>query len=103
MANNKEKTNAELGKQVNEHLTKLGIHTPTIEVNLTPDQQIEKLTGIFEDALDVLGLDREDKYAQDDIIVQELRLPVGRKVVFKMRSQDVLHSAYMPHFRMQMN
>jgi cytochrome c oxidase subunit 2 len=51
----------------------------------------------------ILGLDREDKYAQDDIIVQELRLPVGRKVVFKMRSQDVLHSAYMPHFRMQMN
>lgn len=51
----------------------------------------------------ILGLDREDKYAQDDIIVQELHLPVGRKVVFKMRSQDVLHSAYMPHFRMQMN
>ncbi|MFK7747283.1 MAG: cytochrome c oxidase subunit II [Kordia sp.] len=51
----------------------------------------------------ILGLDREDKYAQDDVIVQELHLPVGRKVVFKMRSQDVLHSAYMPHFRMQMN
>jgi len=28
---------------------------------------------------------------------------VGRKVLFKMRSQDVLHSAYMPHFRAQMN
>jgi cytochrome c oxidase subunit 2 len=28
---------------------------------------------------------------------------VGREVVFKMRSQDVLHSAYMPHFRAQMN
>jgi len=51
----------------------------------------------------ILGLDREDKYAQDDIIVQELHLPVNKKVVFKMRSQDVLHSAYMPHFRMQMN
>lgn len=51
----------------------------------------------------ILGLDREDKYAQDDIITQELHLPVGKKVVFKMRSQDVLHSAYMPHFRMQMN
>jgi len=51
----------------------------------------------------ILGLDREDAYAQDDIITQELHLPVGRKVVFKMRSQDVLHSAYMPHFRMQMN
>ena len=39
----------------------------------------------------------------DDIIVKELHLPVGRKVNFKMRSQDVLHSAYMPHFRAQMN
>ncbi|WP_046755165.1 cytochrome c oxidase subunit II [Kordia jejudonensis] len=54
-------------------------------------------------AANILGLDTEDPYAQDDIIVQELHLPVNRKVVFKMRSQDVLHSAYMPHFRMQMN
>jgi cytochrome c oxidase subunit 2 len=30
-------------------------------------------------------------------------LPLGRKILFKMRSQDVLHSAYMPHFRAQMN
>lgn len=54
-------------------------------------------------AANILGLDTSDPYAQDDIITQELHLPVGRKVVFKMRSQDVLHSAYMPHFRMQMN
>lgn len=54
-------------------------------------------------AANILGLDSEDPYAQDDIIVQELHLPVNRKIVFKMRSQDVLHSAYMPHFRMQMN
>ena len=37
------------------------------------------------------------------MVVQELHLPVGREVIFKMRSQDVLHSAYMPHFRAQMN
>jgi len=37
------------------------------------------------------------------VIVKELHLPVGRKVNFFMRSQDVLHSAYMPHFRAQMN
>ncbi|MBZ0328464.1 MAG: cytochrome c oxidase subunit II [Altibacter sp.] len=50
-----------------------------------------------------LGVDASDPNAQDDVIVNELHLPVGRKVVFKMRSQDVLHSAYMPHFRAQMN
>ncbi len=51
----------------------------------------------------VLGLDESDPYASDDVIVKELHLPVGRKVNFKFRSQDVLHSAYMPHFRAQMN
>jgi cytochrome c oxidase subunit 2 len=51
----------------------------------------------------VLGLDESDPNASDDIIVKELHLPVGRKVNFKFRSQDVLHSAYMPHFRAQMN
>ena len=51
----------------------------------------------------VLGVDESDPNAEDDIIVKELHLPVGRKVNFKMRSQDVLHSAYMPHFRAQMN
>jgi cytochrome c oxidase subunit 2 len=50
-----------------------------------------------------LGVDSSDPNAQDDIIVNELHLPLGRKVLFKMRSQDVLHSAYMPHFRAQMN
>jgi cytochrome c oxidase subunit 2 len=55
------------------------------------------------DKANILGLDESDPNAQDDIITTELHLPVGKKVLFKMRSQDVLHSAYMPHFRAQMN
>ena len=55
------------------------------------------------DRANILGVDEADKYAQDDVITTELHLPVGRPVLFKMRSQDVLHSAYMPHFRAQMN
>jgi len=50
-----------------------------------------------------LGVDISDPNAQDDKVVNELHIPIGRKVLFKMRSQDVLHSAYMPHFRAQMN
>lgn len=50
-----------------------------------------------------LGIDMADPNAQDDKVVNELHLPVGKKVLFKMRSQDVLHSAFMPHFRLQMN
>ncbi|OZV71120.1 cytochrome c oxidase subunit II [Winogradskyella aurantia] len=55
------------------------------------------------DRANILGVDENDPNAQDDIIVTELHLPKGRPVLFKMRSQDVLHSAYMPHFRAQMN
>ena len=55
------------------------------------------------DKANILGVDEGDPNAQDDVIVTELHLPKGRPVLFKMRSQDVLHSAYMPHFRAQMN
>jgi cytochrome c oxidase subunit II len=55
------------------------------------------------DRANILGLDESDPNAQDDVIATELHLPVGKPVLFKMRSQDVLHSAYMPHFRAQMN
>ena len=40
---------------------------------------------------------------KDDIIADTMHLPVGREVEFVFRSRDVIHSAYMPHFRAQMN
>ena len=40
----------------------------------------------------------------DDIPVKvEFHLPVNKPVKFFIRSRDVLHSVYMPHFRAQMN
>jgi len=41
--------------------------------------------------------------AEDDVIVKELHLPVNKTVHLKFRSQDIIHSAYLPHFRVQMN
>jgi cytochrome c oxidase subunit 2 len=55
------------------------------------------------EGVNTLGVDMSDKNSQDDIVVSELHIPKGKKVHFKMRSQDVLHSAYFPHFRAQMN
>ena len=55
------------------------------------------------DGRNLVGIDATDPNGFDDVVVQELHLPVGREIIFKMRSQDVLHSAYMPHFRAQMN
>jgi cytochrome c oxidase subunit 2 len=66
--------------------------------NTLGDANVRLIEGVNQ-----LGVDVADPDAQDDIIVTELHLPIGRKVLFKMRSQDVLHSAYMPHFRAQMN
>ncbi|TMM30009.1 cytochrome c oxidase subunit II [Polaribacter aestuariivivens] len=57
----------------------------------------------FIKGLNSIGVDMNDKNSQDDKQVRELYLPKGRKIHFKFRSQDVLHSAYMPHFRAQMN
>ena len=50
------------------------------------------------------SVSEEERLAgEDDIVVGELYLPVNQKVAMKFRSQDVIHSAYMPHFRAQMN
>jgi len=51
----------------------------------------------------VIGVDTLDTQAADDQITTEIHLPVGRPVLFRFRSQDVIHSAYFPHFRAQMN
>lgn len=40
----------------------------------------------------------------DDLLVKgEFHIPVNQPVSFQFRSQDVIHSAFMPHFRAQMN
>lgn len=66
--------------------------------NILGDANVRFIEGINE-----LGIDGTDNDGKDDIVTQELHLPVNRPVLFKFRSQDVLHSAYMPHFRAQMN
>ena len=51
----------------------------------------------------VLGVDMLDPNAADDKISREVHLVVNKPVMLKFRSQDVIHSAYLPHFRVQMN
>ncbi|MDC0189475.1 cytochrome c oxidase subunit II [Flavobacteriales bacterium] len=69
------------------------------------DQRIEKLIKKKKTLLTYfITTSKEQLLAgEDDIVVKELHLPVGKKVLFKFRSQDVIHSAYLPHFRVQMN
>ena len=67
------------------------------------DDVLGKANVRYIEGINSLGVDLSDPNAQDDKVTDELHIPKGRKVLFKMRSQDVLHSAYMPHFRAQMN
>ena len=72
------------------------------EDNVLGDANVRFLNDF--DGRNTVGIDSSDPNGMDDIVVtQEFHLPVNRKVIFKFRSQDVLHSAYMPHFRAQMN
>ncbi len=67
------------------------------------DNVLGKANVRYIEGVNAVGIDLADPYSQDDIVVTELHIPKGKKILFKMRSQDVLHSAYMPHFRAQMN
>jgi cytochrome c oxidase subunit 2 len=67
------------------------------------DNVLGKANVRYIEGVNTLGVDVEDPYANDDVVSKELHIPKGKKVHFKMRSQDVLHSAYMPYFRAQMN
>jgi cytochrome c oxidase subunit 2 len=49
------------------------------------------------------GLDLADKQTWDDFKAQELHLPVNREVLLKIRAKDVLHSVFLPHFRVKMD
>jgi len=68
------------------------------------DNVLGKANVRYIEGVNTLGVDMSDSYAQDDkTVTGEFHIPKGKKVLFKIRSQDVLHSAYMPHFRAQMN
>jgi cytochrome c oxidase subunit 2 len=68
------------------------------------DNVLGKANVRYIEGVNTLGVDIEDPNAQDDKnVTGEFHIPKGKKILFKMRSQDVLHSAFMPHFRAQMN
>ena len=50
-----------------------------------------------------LGVDMLDVNSADDKMAREVHLVVDKPVLLKFRSQDVIHSAFLPHFRVQMN
>ncbi|MBR9909731.1 MAG: c-type cytochrome [Gammaproteobacteria bacterium] len=52
-----------------------------------------------------LGINPDDPNGQDDILIEsnDVHLPIDRAVKFLLRSRDVLHDFYVPHFRAKMD
>lgn len=74
--------------------------------------ELEEKIGMLErKRVRILAFTREmnadpEKYdwgKDDKLIAGDFYLPVNREILFHINSRDVIHSAYMPHFRMQMN
>lgn len=55
------------------------------------------------DAVNEFGLDLKDKNSFDDFKSLELHIPKGKEVLLKIRAKDVLHSVFLPHFRVKMD
>jgi cytochrome c oxidase subunit 2 len=51
----------------------------------------------------ILGVNFKDKNSYDDLKADTLVLPVNRSIRINIHAQDVIHSFFMPHFRVQMN
>jgi len=51
-----------------------------------------------------IGLDPNDPASEDDVLVlNELRVPLDHPVLLKIRSKDVIHSVFLPNFRVKMD
>lgn len=49
-----------------------------------------------------IGLDREDPASADDVVMgNEMRLPVNKTVLIDLLSKDVIHSFFIPEFRLK--
>ncbi len=67
------------------------------------DNMLGSKTFKYVNDVNETGIDFKDKNALDDVMAREIYLPVNKPVKFIFGAKDVIHSAYMPHFRAQMN
>lgn len=53
------------------------------------------------DAENIWGMDFTDRSSFDDFTPMEVHVPKGKPVLFKIRARDVLHSVFVPEFRLK--
>jgi cytochrome c oxidase subunit II len=67
------------------------------------DGQLGKVNYKRITAVNEFGLVLDDKNSFDDFKSLELHLPVNKEILLKIRAKDVLHSVFLPHFRVKMD
>ncbi len=67
------------------------------------DKELGRQNFKMIDAVNEFGLDLSDKNSFDDFKSLELHLPKGKEILLKIRAKDVLHSVFLPHFRVKMD
>jgi cytochrome c oxidase subunit 2 len=68
----------------------------------TKDGEFGRTSPKLIDSENPIGIDEDDDNSLDDIWKRgQLVVPVGRPVVLRMHTQDVIHSFFVPHFRVK--
>ena len=67
------------------------------------DNTLGKQNFLLIDPVNEFGLDLTDKNTFDDFKSLELHIPKGKEVLLVIRAKDVLHSVFLPHFRVKMD
>lgn len=65
--------------------------------------RILNLESVMKEDISINGANSIYLHGVDDKVTKEFHLPVNKDVEILIRSQDVIHSAYLPHMRAQMN
>lgn len=68
-----------------------------------PDNKLGKRKFDLISANNPLGIDWSDPNSHDDFFSDVVHLPVSKPVLFRLGAKDVLHSFYLPHFRVKMD
>ncbi|HEY8783158.1 MAG TPA: cytochrome c oxidase subunit II [Mucilaginibacter sp.] len=68
-----------------------------------PDGKLGAVNYTLYTSLNLLGIDYKDRNSFDDLKADTLVLPVNKPIRLNIHSQDVIHSVYLPHFRVQLN
>jgi cytochrome c oxidase subunit 2 len=67
-----------------------------------PDGKLGRRVPTLISVSNPLGLDSTDPAAQDDLVLyNELHVPLGKPTLLQMTSKDVIHSFFVPEFRVK--